>query len=294
MGSVASGLVAAARPRQWIKNGLVVAAPLASGTLLKPQVLGATVVAFISFCFAASAIYLVNDVQDAEADRQHPTKCLRPVAAGTLAPKTALIAAFVLAVAAIGVSLLAESGLVAVVASYIALQLGYVFFLKHEPVLDLAVIASGFLLRSIAGGVAAGIDLSQWFLLVTSFGSLFMVAGKRYSEIQMVVAEGVEIGVTRQILREYSPSYLRFVWSIASAGTIVFYTLWAFEIRGQSGALAPVLSIVPFVLGILRYARDVDSGSAGEPEDVVLRDRVLQVLGLVWVSIFAIGVLTSN
>jgi decaprenyl-phosphate phosphoribosyltransferase len=153
--------------------------------------------------------------------------------------------------------------------------------LKHQPVVDLAIVGSGFLMRSIAGGVAAGIALSQWFLLVTAFGSLFMVAGKRYAEIMLFERTGAKI---RSSLKKYSPSYLRFVWATSAAILIMSYCLWAFELRQRAGgSVWPVISMIPFVVAVLRYGVDVDGGNAGEPEEIALRDRVLQVLGASWV-----------
>jgi len=149
-------------------------------------------------------------------------------------------------------------------------------------------VASGFLLRAIAGGVAADILLSQWFLLVASFGSLFMVAGKRYSEIKAI---GAEAG-TRKALERYSESYLRFTWMLAAVMVLISYSLWAFENRTYSALGIPwtAISIAPFTLGLLQYALEVDAGSAGEPEDVVLHDRVLQGLGLIWLLVISIAV----
>ena len=147
------------------------------------------------------------------------------------------------------------------------------------------MVASGFLLRAIAGGLAAGVVLSQWFLLVASFGSLFMVAGKRYSEVHLVGARAVE---TRRSLGAYSASYLRFVWGMSASATVTFYSLWAFEVGGGRPLLAQ-LSIVPFVLALLRYAVDIDKGAAGEPETIVAGDRLLEALGMIWLSLFGLS-----
>jgi decaprenyl-phosphate phosphoribosyltransferase len=283
------GLLRAARPRQWLKNVLVVAVPLAAGELLSRDVLLNTAVAFVAFCVAASGVYLLNDVKDVEADRHHPSKRDRPVASGLISPSLAVSAGIVLLLAAMGVAALASPALVVTVTTYVAFSLLYVLWLKHEPVIDLALVASGFVLRAVAGGAAAGIQPSQWFLLVAAFGALFMVSGKRYSEYRAVELSGTEIGLTRRSLREYTPTYLRFVWSTAAAVAITAYSLWAFELTVSSGTIYLGLSIVAFVLAILRYARDIDGGLAGEPEDVVLRDRTLQSLGLVWLVLFALG-----
>lgn len=281
--------IRAMRPRQWVKNILVLAAPVAAGSLFQPPVLLNTLWAFVAFCLISASIYLINDVRDVEADRQHPKKRLRPIAAGELAPRTALILAAVCLVAALALGFLVTPLLALTVAVYWILQVGYSVFLKNEPIIDLAMVAAGFLLRAVAGGVASGIELSQWFLLVASFGSLFMVAGKRYSEI---VELGPDAG-TRASLARYSDSYLRFVWTMACTAVIMSYSLWAFEQSGDIEWLGlpwHAFSIAPFTLALMRYAYVVDRGDAGEPEDVVLNDRVLQVLGVLWVIPVAIGV----
>lgn len=281
--------IRAMRPRQWVKNILVLAAPVAAGSLFQPTVLLNTLLAFVAFCLISASIYLINDVRDVEADRQHPKKRLRPIAAGELAPRTALILAAVCLVAALALGFFVTPLLALTVAVYWILQVGYSVFLKNEPIIDLAMVAAGFLLRAVAGGVASGIELSQWFLLVASFGSLFMVAGKRYSEI---VELGPDAG-TRASLARYSDSYLRFVWTMACTAVIMSYSLWAFEQSGDIEWLGlpwHAFSIAPFTLALMRYAYVVDRGDAGEPEDVVLNDRVLQVLGVLWVIPVAIGV----
>lgn len=282
-------LLRATRPRQWMKNLLVLAAPLAAGVIDEPEVFARLALAFVAFTAAASAVYLLNDTIDAEADRLHPTKRNRPIAAGLVPPVVALATSAVLAVVAMTVSWLVADRLALTIGVYLVLQVAYALWLKDQPVLDLAVVASGFLLRAIAGGVAADVPLSQWFLLVASFGSLFMVAGKRYSEMHAI---GGRAG-TRRSLQAYSESYLRFVWSLAAGVTVTAYSLWAFEIGQDAPFDWEAVSIAPFVLGLLRYAVDIDRGLAGEPEDAVLRDPVLLVLAAVWVGTFAIGVYSA-
>jgi decaprenyl-phosphate phosphoribosyltransferase len=288
-GSFAWGLVRAIRPRQWVKNVLVFAAPLAAGAVFDADVMRAGALAFVLFCAAASGIYLINDAVDVEEDRRHPRKRFRPIAAGIVPRPLAFgLAAVLIAAALAGAALLTRSELAWVLASYVVLQLAYCFGLKNQPVLDLAVVASGFLLRGIAGGVAAGLLLSQWFLLVAAFGSLFMVAGKRYSELVLVGGTAD----TRRTLEEYSASYLRFVWSLSAGVACTAYSLWAFEMGStREGVPWSTLSIAPFVLAILRYAVDVDKGAAGAPEEIVLRDRVLLGLGVAWVVLVGLSVL---
>ena len=273
------------RPRQWTKNLLVVAAPLAAGDLGDPGVLGPTVLAFLAFCLASSATYLVNDCADVEADRLHPRKRTRPIAAGELSVRAAVGVAVVLFVLGVGLAALTRWEFVLLLLAYVALTLGYSLWLKHEPVLDLATVAAGFLMRAVAGGLAAAIPISDWFLMVAGFGSLFIVAGKRYSELHTL---GSEAGTRRSLVR-YTDSYLRFVWSIAAAVTITAYCLWAFENASETGIPWHTLSILPFVVGLLRYAVDIDAGKAAE--DIVWGDRLLQGIGVVWVVVLSLGVL---
>ncbi len=276
-------LLVAMRPRQWVKNVLVLAVPLAAGTLLDADVVVLSAIAFVAFCASASGVYLVNDVVDRAEDRAHPVKRSRPIASGTLRVRLAVTVGFALLVAPVVVLALSGMGpLAAVLAVYAVIQLGYCLWLKHMAVIDLAVVSSGFVLRAIAGGAATGITPSPYFLLVASFGSLFMVAGKRYSEVRLV---GEGESATRRSLGEYSGSYLRFVWSMAGAVALVFYCQWAFSLP-RTHTLLPQLSIAFFSLSMLRYAVDIDRGSAGEPESIVLGDRVLQVLGALWLLSF--------
>lgn len=276
LGGALSGLVRTMRPRHWVKNVVVLAAPLASGTLFEPPVLAAVGIAFVAFSLAASGVYIVNDIQDVDADRAHPIKCHRPIAAALVSPRLALTVAVALFVTAVGVSFLASVELVLVTVVYLAVQLAYCWGLKHQPVLDISIVASGFVLRAIAGGAAAGIVLSQWFLLTTAFGALFMVAGKRYAELQLAERTGAKI---RKSLERYTASYLRFVWTLSATGVIMTYGLWAFQLSQTNHTRWPVISLMPFVLAILRYALDVDEGNGGEPEQIILSDRMLQALG---------------
>lgn len=277
------------RPKQWVKNILVFSAPLAAGAILDVRVLAYAAIAFITFALVSSAIYLVNDIHDVAEDRLHPRKQFRPIAAGELSIPVAWVMAVVVGGLGLGVGWATNPLLGATLSVYVIVQVIYSLWLKHLPIIDLAVVASGFLLRAIAGGVATGIVLSQWFLLVASFGSLFMVAGKRYSEF---VGVGAEAG-TRKSLARYSDSYLRFAWTIAGACVVMSYSLWAFEHRVGGPWEIPwsALSIAPFTLAMLQYAMRIDTGMAGEPEDIVMRDRVLQVLGVLWLVCVVLAVM---
>ena len=294
--SLPVALVLAGRPRQWVKNVLVLAAPLAAAKLNDAHVLKTSAVAFVAFCLAASCIYYINDIMDVDSDRAHPKKRFRPIAAGWVPIPVAWVAGVACGIAGLGVAALANWTTVLVIAVYITLHVVYSLWLKHVPVLDLAMVASGFLLRAIVGGVAADLEVSQWFLLTTGFGSLFMVAGKRYSEM-VLMGEGA--AASRKSLSEYSQSYLRFVWQAAATVTVITYSLWAFQLAsipnstGHASDARPWLeiSVIPWVFIFLRYAMFVDAGTAGEPEDVMLKDRVIMGIGAVWLAVFATGVI---
>jgi decaprenyl-phosphate phosphoribosyltransferase len=286
-GNVVIGLVKAIRPRQWVKNVLVLAAPLAAlGGPVRYHLhdvldkaypaLGA----FVAFCLAASSIYLINDVRDVEADREHPTKRFRPIAAGVVPDWLAYAMAVVLGIVSLVIGWWITPNLALVMAVYLAMQLSYCYGLKHQAVMDICIVSSAYLLRAIAGGAATDIRLTQWFLLVMAFGSLFMVAGKRYAELQLAERTGAKI---RKALENYTSTYLRFVWTLSATALVVCYGLWAFD-REHGAASWFVVSMVPFTIAILRYAVDVDGGLAGEPEDIALRDRVLQLLAVTWIA----------
>ncbi|BBY40330.1 decaprenyl-phosphate phosphoribosyltransferase [Mycobacterium mantenii] len=282
--NVVVGVIKAIRPRQWVKNVLVLAAPVAA--LGGPvhynyaDVLTKVSVAFVVFCLAASSIYLVNDVRDVDADREHPTKRFRPIAAGVVPEWLAYTLAVVLGAGSLGLAWWLTPDLAVVMAVYLGMQLAYCFGLKHQAVMDICIVSSAYLLRAIAGGAATGIPLSQWFLLTAAFASLFMVAGKRYAELQVAERTGAAI---RKSLESYTSTYLRFVWTMSATAVVLCYGLWSFERDRHSGSWFAV-SMVPFTIAILRYAVDVDGGLAGEPEDIALRDRVLQLLFVAWIA----------
>ena len=291
--NLVSGLIKAVRPRQWVKNLLVLLAPIAAlGSDVQfdyRDVAIKVLIAFVSFSLAASSIYLVNDARDVEADRAHPTKRFRPIAAGVVPEWLAYTVATVLAAAAVVISLSASLNLTAVIGVYLVMQLAYCFGLKHQAVLDICIVSSAYLIRAIAGGAAAGIPLSQWFLLVMTFGSLFMVAGKRYAELQLAERTGAKI---RKSLESYTASYLRFVWTLSATAMVLCYGLWAFERDGANASWYAV-TIIPITIAILRYAVDVDGGMAGEPEEIALKDRVLQLLLLAWIGTIGAAVFFS-
>ena len=278
-------LVRAVRPRQWSKNVLVLGAPLTGGALADPQLAGRALLAFASLCLVSSAVYLLNDVLDRDEDRRHPRKRTRPVASGELPVPTAVLASGILCVAGFAVAFAVTPGLGGVVGAYVVLSLAYVLRLRNEVVLDIGCVAAGFLLRAVAGGVAVDTPLSSWFLIVTAFGSLFLVAAKRHADLLEL---GTDSGASRRALDGYSSAFLLHVKTSASTVAIAAYCLWAFESPYANEPWSG-LSIAPFVLAVFRYALLLDRGAGGAPEDVLLRDRTLLVLGGVWVLLVAVG-----
>jgi len=283
-GTSARALVRAMRPRQWIKNGLVLAVPAAAGELLDADVLEATALALVSFCLASAGTYLLNDVADVEADRLHPVKRRRPVAAGEVSVRAATVAAVASLLLAFGVAAIAGLGLLAIVAAYVALTTAYTRRLKHVPIFDIAAVASGFFLRAVAGGVAADLYISRWFLILSGGGSLFVVTAKRYAELR----DAGDAPLQRRVLAEYSEEYLRALLATIAGVIVVAYCIWAFN-RAGAGSWATSASAVPFVLGIMRYGLLVDQGHGEEPEALLFGDRTLLGLVIACLALLALG-----
>jgi decaprenyl-phosphate phosphoribosyltransferase len=277
------------RPKQWTKNLLVVAAPAAADALFERDVLWRTVVAVVAFCLASSGTYWINDALDVEADRRHPRKRHRPVAAGlvpvpaAVAGGSALIAAGIAAGFATGWPWTAG-----VIAAYAALTLTYSLWCKHLAVVDLVLVAFGFVLRAIGGAVAVAVPVSNWFLLCTSFGSLLIVTGKRFGEL----LEVDEAGSTRATLLRYDQAFLRMVMAVAAGSCLLTYCLWAFERAAAPGVDHHLfeLSILPMATALLRYLLVIETGAGSAPEEVFLADRTLQVLGVLWLGLFGAAV----
>jgi decaprenyl-phosphate phosphoribosyltransferase len=285
-------LVRLIRPRQWIKNGLVLAAPAAAGVLDQGHYLGRALIVMVSFCLAASGTYCLNDAADADADRAHPTKRFRPVASGAVTVSRARAVGVVLLVAGVSLGLLTGSWEAsAVTGLYVVLTTAYTLWLKHVPVVDIAMITAFFVIRAVAGVVGTDIPLSDWYLIVASFGALFIVAGKRSTELRLDDAVG-----HRAALAGYTPGFLQYVRSVASGVALLAYCLWAFEKAHLSDSSIPwfQLSIVPFVLIILRYALILETEDRRGPEEIVLEDRQLQLLGVLWAAVFACGVYVGH
>jgi decaprenyl-phosphate phosphoribosyltransferase len=271
-------LLKACRPKQWAKNVLVFVAPAAAGVLTQSLELRLTLQGFVAFCLVSSATYLLNDVLDVESDRRHPKKRLRPIASGAVPIPAAIATAVVLFIAGVALAAFTNWTLAGIVAGYAVLTTAYSLFLKQVAVLDLVILSAGFILRLLGGAYAAGVEVSEWFLLVSLFGSLFIAGAKRFAEKQEL---GDEAAALRPTLGAYSVEYLGFVRSVAAAAVMICYCQWAVE-SGDSGRYATPwvqLSIIPFVIAILRYALLVDHGEGSAPEEVLSSDRQMQLMG---------------
>jgi decaprenyl-phosphate phosphoribosyltransferase len=267
-----------ARPRQWIKNLLIFAAPASSGQLLASGIAIHAVLAFLAFTAAAIATYFVNDAADIEADRRHPLKRFRPIAAGLIRRRTAVLTGVGVAVVAIALAVAVNGMFAGCLAGYLALTGAYSAGLKHVAVLEVLIVAGGFLLRTAGGAVATGVPMSSWFMLLTLFGSLFLVIAKRIGEQNHARAR-------RRVLSGYSADWLRQTSTMALTGTVLAYAAWAFQYLGHDVAL-PLLavSIVPFLAALMRYSLLVAGGDGERPEDLLVSDRFLLASGLIWAA----------
>ncbi len=276
------------RPRQWVKNGFVLAALLLTQRLGEPQATAAALAAFLSLCLVSSAVYLVNDARDVAVDRRHPVKRHRPIAAGELSPASAMVVALGLATLGLVLAWRVNPLTTAIVGAYIALQLAYSLSLKQLVIVEALAIAGGFVLRVWAGGAAIGEPISPYLYLSVIFLALFQAFAKRRHELALLADEA---GDHRQALTDYTVHLLDQFIIIAATSTIVTYALYAVTTphrpRGISANM--VLFTIPFVLyAIFRYLYLVQvQGQGGSPEDMLLTDRLLLLAVLGW----AVGLL---
>ncbi|MDP3971373.1 MAG: decaprenyl-phosphate phosphoribosyltransferase [Candidatus Nanopelagicales bacterium] len=276
-------LVRAMRPTQWVKNLLVFIAPVGAGLAAASAPLTNGLLVLVMFCAASSAVYLVNDTVDAPEDRQHPRKKYRPIASGALGARAALVAAGLLALVAIMIGGLLPDPVLLIVIGYVCLQVAYALGLKRVAVVEMAAVASGFVLRVIAGAAAVALTPSIWLLTVTASGALAIVSGKRLSE-----SLAKHAGTTRQVLEEYSPDFLRAVLTIASTALVMSYTLWAFAAVVQVRPVLVQLSVVPLLVALMRYLMDAFNARTERPEGLI-SDRWLVGLGMIWLALVLFG-----
>lgn len=275
-GRMMAHLVVSLRPRQWLKNAFVFPALFFSGSLLIPGKAVATTELFLTFCLLSGSVYLINDVADREKDRRHPRKCLRPVAAGLISPGQATAAAVVLVVLSLGWAFRLGVWVGAIGATYVLQNLLYSFWLKRVVLVDIFVVALGFVLRVLAGGVVIDIPVSPWLLTTTILLALFLALAKRRHEVTALDDPQAHRG----ILRDYPLVLLDQLIVIVTACTIAIYAMYAFLVsRGGS-----LVYTVPFVLfGMFRYLYLIHRRQGGgEPEALVMKDRPLLVTVALW------------
>lgn len=281
------------RPNQWVKNLLIFVAPLTSGKVFHATVVEHTLYAFVAFCLVSSGVYLLNDIRDIEADRSHPTKRFRAIAAGHLLVPNAVVVSVILQLVGFAIAVIAARsiGLVLILAIYEVLTTAYAFGLKNVAIIELVIVANGFFMRAYAGAVASHIPASTWFLVVISFGAFYLVVGKRSSELMHL-----GVGSTRKVLSDYTPEFLQSVLTMSSTVIVTAYCLWAFDtsttglMAVQHSALPIHLSVVPVVMAILFIMKSAESSSGQSPEDLLLKDKVVQSLLVVWMILIVIGI----
>lgn len=283
-GSTLGALVEALRPAQWVKNGFIFAALIFSRSVLDWQRTTLVVLAAATFCLISSAAYLLNDILDAPEDRQHPLKRLRPVASGRLSARTAGLVAAPLAMIALAGAWALDREFFLVVATYASVNLFYSLFLKHVMLVDIFVIAAGFVLRVLGGGVVIHVEISAWLIVCTTLLALFLALTKRRHELVLL---GENASDHRSSLANYSPYFLDQLIAVVTASTLMSYSLYtlsedvAVKFPGKRLELT-----IPFVLfGIFRYLYLVHQNQeGGNPTRLLLTDRVLLSVVLFWAA----------
>lgn len=281
-------VLALARPQHWVKNGFVLAGLLFGHAGGDPHYIAVALAATLAFCFASSAVYAFNDAQDAVRDREHPVKRLRPVARGAITPRAAQAIGALLAAAALGIALAADARVAAIIAAYVALNVAYSLGLKHVPVLDVFIIAAGFMLRLLAGTWGIGIEPSRWLLACGFLLTLFLGFAKRRAELDRLADEA---GQHRAVLDEYTPAFLdRAVFGCA-LGMVITYALYtvAESTVALHGTQRLIWSLPWVLLGTFRYLYRLHyRGGGGDPAQELLRDPVLAAAALGWVATVAV------
>jgi decaprenyl-phosphate phosphoribosyltransferase len=275
------------RPRQWPKNLLVFAAPLAGDSFGRAFGFWYALLAAVAFIAASSAVYLVNDVVDAERDRSHPYKKFRPIAAGRLPAWHALVLAVGLAIIGLGIGLwIGEPLLAAAVAAYLVVSFLYSAWLKHVPVVELGCVASGFVLRVVGGAAATHVPPSGWFLLVCSLGALMVAIAKRYTELTVL---GTDSAAHRPAMRGYSAPVLRLTQRAVSVVMIVCYVLWAWTEPHAETRSWHLVSSLALAAALVRFDRLTARATSKPVEDLIARDPAMVACEITWLALFAIG-----
>lgn len=274
-------ILEAMRPRQWMKNLIIFAGLLFSRRFSNVQDVVTVCVAFVIFCALSGSIYLINDIADIDEDRCHELKRARPIASGRLRPATAALAAASMTIASIVAAFLIGTALGVVSLAYFLLLLSYSFLLKHVVIVDVLVIAVGFVLRAVAGGVAIGVEVSPWLLICTILLALFLALSKRRHELVLLEGDAPQ---HRPILEEYSTYLLDQMIAVVTSSTLMAYVLYTLSPRTLRDVSDKLYLTIPFVLyGIFRYLWLVHhKEGGGSPELTLLSDRPLMVDLILW------------
>jgi 4-hydroxybenzoate polyprenyltransferase len=275
-------LIKTMRPRQWIKNGFIFFALIFDKQLFLPGPFLRTLAGFFLFCLVSSAVYLFNDISDMEADRNHPEKKFRPIASGQLPVNVAWTVALLLAVVAIPLGYLLSPAFAAILITYLTINLLYSRWLKHVPILDVMIIALGFVLRVAAGVTLITVErFSPWLYMITLLFSLYIGLGKRRAEMSLL-AQGAT--AHRKVLDGYTIPLLDQYITIVSGMTIIAYSLYTFSAPNLPENHTMMLTTLFVVYGIFRYLQLIQIGhAAGSPDEVALKDRPLQITVVLWV-----------
>lgn len=271
------------RPHQWVKNLLVFGGLLFSQSLTDPAAVLHSVHAFLLFCFAASSIYLLNDVKDRDEDRLHPEKRLRPIASGEVSPFIAMSVMVCLAVGSLSSAFMINRSFGALLCLYFVMNVAYTVRLKHVVILDVMLIAAGFVLRAVGGAIAIGQPASSWLVLCTMTLALLVGFGKRRNEIAVLQGDAAN---HRSNLEEYSLPFLDVMMTISAAAAVIMYTLYAAAAAHFREDKAPMLVLTtPFVIyGIFRYLYLVHRKcDGGDPSKLFVSDRAFVINGVLWV-----------
>lgn len=272
------------RPRQWVKNAVVYAALVFAGRLGDPGAVVLATVTFVAFCFASSTVYVLNDLRDLDEDRAHPVKRRRPLAAGMVSTRAAVVEGVVLAAASLGLGLFLPARALVVLVTYLLLNLAYTLGLKRVAIIDVMSIALGFVLRVQAGIEAIAAPQSAWILLTMFFVALFLAAGKRRSELAQLAGQDGR----RAVLGSYSLGFLDLLLGVSATTALLCYALYAVTVQSDETFL---LTVLPVTFGILRYLFLVLVQERGEdPDELITRDRPLAVAILLWAA-FSVAVL---
>lgn len=281
------------RPHQWVKNTFIFIPLFFGGSLFDMADWTSSLVAFVAFSFAASAIYSINDIVDVEADKKHPKKCKRPIAAGLISKRQASLLAIILAIAALALPFLLNNWMLSVViALYLAMNLCYCIRLKHYAIIDVCIVAMGFVMRIVAGGVATDIVLSRWIVMMTFLLTLFLSFAKRRDDVLIMNETGM---APRKNTSRYNLTFINQAITITGGVMLVCYIMYTVSPEVIERFNSPNLYMTSFfvILGLLRYIQlTVVDERSGEPTRLVLSDRLIQLIIAGWIISFAIIIYT--